>query len=241
MGFFKRMGVMVRGFFGLFAGKMEEKNPDALFEDIKNQIEKSRKLAEQQIIDIQTNAEMIRIELRNSERSYNAVKSRIETAQRQGDKDLLIELLIQEEECQANFEAHKSTFDNAMKEVSRIREDFRVFEAEMNNRLNEIRSLKSQAKMAYFKENINSMNAAYTSRNNKIGSINNHMERAREIVNKKTARANAIESLNDVNMDLKFKRLDMDSARERARIRAEAMLNSGEGFEVRERIQAKAK
>jgi len=239
MGLFSRLGSMVRGFFGMFVGGLEERNPELLFEDIKNQVDRARKEAEKQIVEIQTNAEMIKIEMKNAEKNLNAVKARVESAQRQGDKEILIELLVQEEEYQATFETHKATYDNAMADVSRIREDFKMFESEMSAKLNELKTLKSQAKMAQLKENINSVNARYTSNNNKVGNINENMERAREIVNKKTARANAVESLNSDNMDLKLKRLDMNSARDRARARAEAMLGGDQGFEVKEKNEEK--
>jgi phage shock protein A len=240
MGLFSRLGAMIRGFFGLFVGGMEEKNPEILFEDIKNQIEKARKEAEQQIIEIQTNAELIKIELKNAEKNLSAVKARIEAAQRTGDKDVLVELLMQEEELQTTYEAHKATYDNAMSEVARIREDYKIFESEMSAKLNEIKTLKSQAKMASLRENINSVNAKYTSKNSRVGNVNESLERARDVVNKKTARANAIESLNDSNMEMKLKRLDLNSARERARARAEAMLGGDQGFEVKEKIDNKA-
>jgi len=93
--------------------------------------------------------------------------------------------------------------------------------------------------MAALRENINSVNAKYSSKNNRVGTINDSMERAREIVNKKTARANAIESLNADNTEMKLKRLDMNSARERARARAEAMLAGDQGFEVKEKKENK--
>ncbi len=239
MGLFSRLGALIRGFFGLFVGGMEERNPDLLFEDIKLQIDKARKEAEQQILDIQTNAEMIKIEMRNAEKNLAAVKSRVEAAQKQGDRDVLIELLMQEEEYQATFETHKATYDTAMAEVAKIREDYKIFESEMNAKLNELKTLKSQAKMAQLRENINSVNARYTSKNNTVGNVNESMDRARELVNKKTARANAVESLGDTNMEMKLKRLDMNSARDRARARAEAMLGSEQGFEVKEKAENK--
>lgn len=240
MGFFSRLGALIRGFFGLFVGGLEEKNPEALFEDIKNQIEKARKEAEQQIIEIQTNAEMIKIEMRNAEKNLAAIKARVEAAQKQGDKELLIELLMQEEEYQSTYDTHKATYDSAMAEVARIREDYKIFESEMNAKLNELKTLKSQAKMAQLRESINSVNAKYTAKSSRLGKVNESMDRARELVNRKTARANAIESLNDTNIEMKLKRLDMNSARERARARAEAMLSSEQGFEVKEKIENKA-
>lgn len=239
MGLFSRLGALIRGFFGSLLGGVEESNPELLFEDIKMQIDKARKEAERQILDIQTNAEMIKIEMKNSEKNLSAVKARVEAAQKQGDKDMLVELLMQEEEYQATYETHKATYDTAMAEVAKIREDYKIFESEMTAKLNELKTLKSQAKMAQLRENINSVNAKYTSKNNTVGSVNESMDRARELVNKKTARANAVESLGDTNMDMKLKRLDMDSARDRARARAEAMLGSEQGFEVKEKADNK--
>lgn len=240
MGLFSRMGALIRGFFGLFVGGVEERNPELLFEDIKNQIDRARKEAEQQILEIQTNAELIKIEMKNAEKNLNTIKARVEAAQKQGDKDILVELLVQEEEYQNTFEAHKATYDSAMNDVSRIREDYKIFESEMSAKLNELKTLKSQAKMAQLKENINSVNAQYTTKNNRVGSVNDNMDRAREIVNKKTARANAVESLSDNNVEMKLKRLDMNSARERALARAEAMLSKEQGFEVKEKVDNKA-
>lgn len=241
MGLFSRLGQMFRGFFGLFVGNLEERNPEALFEDIKNQIDKARREAEQQIIEIQTSAEMIKIEMKNAERNLNAIKARVESAQRTGDKELLVELLVQEEEYQTVYETHKVTYENAMVQVDKIREDYKIFESEMNAKLNELKTLKSQAKMANLRENINSVNAQYTSKNSRVGSVNDNLDRAREIVNKKTARANAVESLNNDNIDMKLKRLDMNSARDRARARAEALLGGDNGgFEVKEKTENKA-
>ena len=241
MGLFSRLGQMFRGFFGLFVGGLEERNPEALFEDIKNQIDKARREAEHQIIEIQTSAEMIKIEMKNAERNLNAIKARVESASRTGDKELLVELLVQEEEYQTVFETHKATYENAMVQVEKIREDYKIFESEMNAKLNELKTLKSQAKMANLRENINSVNAQYTSKNSRVGSVNDNLDRAREIVNKKTARANAVESLNTDNIDMKLKRLDMNSARDRAKARAEAMLGGDNGgFEVKEKTENKA-
>jgi len=240
MGLFSRLGALIRGFFGLFVGRMEEKNPEVLFEDIRNQIEKTRKQAEQQIIEIQTNAELMKMDMISAEKNLNAIRAQIEAAQKRGDKELLVELLMQEEEYQAAYEAHKATYDNAMAEVARIREDYKVYESEMRARLNELKTLKSQAKMAALRENINSLNAKYASVNSSVGKVNESMNRAREIVNRKTARANAIQSLNSDNIDIKLKRLDMSSARDRAIARAEAMLSSEQGFEVKERVENKA-
>jgi len=241
MGLFSRLGSMIRGFFGLFVRNVEESNPDALLEDVRNQIELARREAEKQIIDIQTNAELMKIEAKKSERELETIRSRIDMAKRQGQKDLLVELLIQEEDVQTVYDANREAVNTALAEVDKIKSDYKIFESDMNRRLNEIRTLKSQAKVAGLREEINSANARYSARNTRISKVNASMERAREMVNTKTARANAMESLGEVNFESKLRRLDADSARDRAMARAEALLAGDDaGFEVKERASQKA-
>lgn len=241
MGLFSRLGSMIRGFFGLFVRDVEESNPDALIEDIRNQIDMARKDAERQIIDIHTSAELMKIETKKSEKELDLIRSRIETAKRQGQKDLLVELLIHEEDAQTVFDANSQAVATALAEVERVKNDYKLFESDMNRRLNELRTLKSQAKVASLREDINSANAKYSARSNRLSKVNESMERARDMVNTKTARANAMESLGEMNSEAKFRRLDADSARERAIARAEAMLAGGEnGFEVKEKAAQKA-
>lgn len=225
MSFFSRLGTLVRGFFSMFAGNLEEKNPDVLFEDTKNQLERIRKQAEQQIIEVKTNAEMIKIEMNNAEKKLSAVKSKIEQAKKQEKKDELVQLLIQEEELQTNYSTHKTTYDAAMSEVLKVRRDFEIFENEMNTKMNELKRMKSQAKLAEFRENINVVNSKFNSENSRIGKINSNIEKIRDIVNRKTAKANAVQSFTNENIDMKINKLDMNSAKERAIARAETMLN----------------
>jgi phage shock protein A len=231
---------MFRGFFGLFVRNVEDSNPDAMFEDIRNQIDKARKDAEKQIIDIQTNAELMKIEMKKSEKELETVRTRIDMAKRQGQKDLLIELLVQEEDVQAVFDANKAAVDTALTEVDRIKGDYKLFESDMNRRLNELRTLKSQSKVATLRGDINSANARYSASSSRVSKVNESMERARDIVNTKAARANAMESLGEMNTETKLRRLDADSARERAMARAEALLAGDEGgFEVKEKVEQK--
>ena len=240
MGLFSRLGAMIRGFFGLFVRNVEDSNPDALIEDIRNQIDLARRDAEKQIIDIQTNAELMKIEAKKSEKELETIRARIETAKRQGQKDLLVELLIQEEDSQSVYDANTQAVATALSEVDRVKNDYKIFESDMNRRLNELRTLKSQAKVASLREDINSANAKYSARSSRISKVNESMERARDMVNTKTARANAMESLGEMNVETKMRRLDADSARERALARAEAMLAGDEGgFEVKEKAEQK--
>ena len=145
--------------------------------------------------------------------------------------------MIQEEEYASVYETHKATYETATAEAAKIREDYKIFESEMNTKLTELNALKSQSKMAGLRENINSLNTQFIAKGNRVGGVNDAMDRARNIVNERTARANAVESLGSDNIEMKLKRLDMDSARDRAMARAEALMGGSEGFKVKEKAE----
>ena len=54
MGLFKRLGTLIKGFFGRKVSQIEESNPDILLEELKTKIEKTAREAEKQIVEVQT-------------------------------------------------------------------------------------------------------------------------------------------------------------------------------------------
>lgn len=219
-----RLRDLARGFMGVFVDNMEEKNPEIFFADIKNKIEKNRKEAEQQIIDIRMNAEMIKIEMKKAEGNLNQIRARIDMIRDKGDKEALITLLIREEECSEIYQNHLDAYNNAEKEAEKIWQDYKIFERDLNSKLNEIKTLKSRIKTVSIRESINSINNSYNHTGSKIGKINESLDRAREMVDKRVARSNALNSMHDIDTELSIKKIDINSARERARIKAEKML-----------------
>jgi phage shock protein A len=225
MGIFRRMASLVRGFFSGKVGEIEERNPDALIEDLKHQIEKTANEAEKQVIEIQTGAELIKAEMKNARNRLDTVRARIEAAKNKRDMELLTELIVQEEDCLKEYEGNKQMYEKAMEEVSRIREDYRIFESEMNAKLSELRSLKSRSRIASLRENIISLNTKYSAKNKRLERLNQSFDRLRETVDIKTARAKAYQAVVGEDPEIKLKKLDIEDRRINARKRAEALLN----------------
>lgn len=229
MGVFKRLGSLVRGFFSKITGKIEEKNPELLLEDARNKIERARKDAEKNIIEIQTNAELERLDMKNIEKNLENLRIQIEAAAEKNDRELLIELLIREEEEKNLYEIKKESHSLAVAEALRIRDEYKMFESEMNSWIAEIRALKSRARMAAIKESIAQLDKKYAgsfSRGFNNSEISDNMNKAREIVNLKNARADACQALREDTTEYKLKRLDASIRRERAIKRADEMLAS---------------
>ena len=224
MGFLKRTGNLIRGFFEKILGNIEENNAELLLEDVKNKIEKARKTAEKTIIEIQTNAELSRLEIKKHEQIQEGIGVKITMATAKKDKELLTDLLILEEEEKIMLERARETHKGAVDNAIRVRDEYKIFESEMKARLEEISHLKSKSKMATLKDNIYKLDDTY--------SHTKDFYAAENIINKKKARADAREVVKTDSIEYKIKKMDAESIRERAEARASLMLCDNEGMVI---------
>ena len=75
MGFFTRIKALFSGLLGSTAEKLESKNPQLLINDAEQKIQKSRKEAQKQLVDIQTWAEMVRMDMKEAELRLSDVRA----------------------------------------------------------------------------------------------------------------------------------------------------------------------
>lgn len=221
MGFLKRTGNLIRGFFERLLGNIEQNNAELLLEDVKNKIERARKNAEKTLIEIQTNAELARLEIKKHEQILEGIGVKITMATAKKDKELLTDLLVLEEEEKVSLERARDTHKEAVDNALRVRDEYKIFESEMKARLDEIRNLKSKAKIADLKENICKLDDTYSSAKD--------FYTAENIVTRKKASADAREMLKTESTEYKIKKMDSDAIRERAEARASLMLCDNEG------------
>jgi len=224
MGFLKRTGNLIRGFFEKIIGKIEENNSDLLLEDVKNKIEKARKNAEKSIIEIQTNAELARLEIKKHEQILEGISVKITMATAKKDKELLTDLFILEEEEKLTLERARETHKEAVENALRIRDEYKIFESEMKSRLEEIRTLKSKSKIAGIKESVYKLDDTYSHAKD--------FYVAENIINKKKAQADAREILKMDSTEFKIRKMEHDNVKERAQARAELVLCDNEGMVI---------
>ncbi len=209
MGIFRRIKSLFGGFFGVMTGKVEKSNPELLIADAEMRIHKSRKAAEKQLIEIQTWAEMVRIDMRESEKRLRDVQDKIEVATLDKDRVLLAELLIQEEEYAAQFEERKRLHESAVAEAIRVRDHFKHFESEIQSKLRELQSIKSQTQLARMRENIVALDNTYGSGNGFGNSeMQESMDRLRRMVNERCARVIATEQLKNDSTEYRISQID---------------------------------
>ena len=80
MGILSRIKALFSGFLGTTADKLEAKNPQLLIKEAEQKIQKSRKEAQKQLVEIQTWAETVRIDVKEAEVKLTDVKTKITIA-----------------------------------------------------------------------------------------------------------------------------------------------------------------
>ena len=133
MGFLERTGNLIRGFFEKTLGGLEEEHAELLLEDVKNKLERARKQAERTLIEIQTNAELSRLEIKKKEQLLEGIAIKIAMATAKGDERLLTELLILQQQEQQELEQLQETHKEAVEHALRVKEQYQLFSDKLNS------------------------------------------------------------------------------------------------------------
>lgn len=219
MGFFSRIKALFTGFLGNTADKIEAKNPQLLISDAEQKIQKSRKEAQKQLVDIQTWAEMVRMDMKEAEIRLSDVRIKIDMAAKEHDKKLLTELFVMEEDLAAELEEKKRLHNTAVDEAIRIRDNYKHFESEMNSRLRELAAIKSQSEIVAMREKISNIDYNYGNQ------YDDNINGIRRSLNERCARVTAMQQLKEESTETGIRRITDKMAIERAEAKAVALLN----------------
>ena len=223
MGIIKRFKALLAGMAHTTAGKWENKNPQWLIADAEEKIRKSRKLAEEQLVEIQTWTEMIRLDMREAETALTGVREQKELAIRENDRELLAELLLREEDYQRCFEEKKRLFDSAVAEAIRIRDNYRQLESRMNEKMRMLKNIRSQSQLVAIRSRILELDKACGNQSE----LTERMDKLRFAVNEQSARIMAAEHLQRESLDAKVINLEQNLRWEKAIRQADALLEKG--------------
>jgi len=215
MGFFARLGRLIRGFFSLFIGGLEEKNPHAMLEDLKNQLNAAKIRYQTTTANIITREKIAASKLQSAEKELEEIRQKIQAARQQNDRELALHLLIQEEHLEAAYNTALEAYNSIKAEADRAREEFANFQAEVEQKMSQIRQLKVQSDLADLKKEMNALRSAYAT-DSGAGKINEQLKQAEEIIQTKLAKEEAIAELGQNSLDSRLRSLNASMARRRA-------------------------
>jgi hypothetical protein len=128
--------------------------PEALITEAEAKIEKSKKSAGKQLSAIQELTGSIKKELKVKESELIDLQECIRLATEEGDKELLVSLLMEQETAEDAYLTQKKLYDNAVSDAIKISDNYRRFEADVNGLLRNLATLKTRAQFLKMREQI---------------------------------------------------------------------------------------
>ncbi|OTA42141.1 MAG: hypothetical protein A6D92_01300, partial [Symbiobacterium thermophilum] len=177
----------------------------------------------------------------SAEKELEECRLQIQEAKRLNDRELALQLLIQEEHLEAAYNTALEAYNAIKAEADRAREEFKNFEAEMELKMSQIRQLKVQNELADLKKEMNALRSNYATESG-AGRINEGLKQAEELIQTKLAKEEAIAELGQNSLDTRMRSLKGSMARRRAEEKLAALFGDEpaqmeEGRVVKERVQ----
>ncbi len=238
---FERLARLIRGFFGLFISGLEEKNPKAMLEDLKNQLNAAKVRYNTTTANIIAREKVAAAKLTSAKKELDECRRLIQEAKRQNNRDLALQLLIQEENLTATLETTQAAYDAIKAEADNARKEFENFQNEMFQKMSQIEQLKAQADLAELKKDMNALRSNYATENG-AGKINDGLKQAEEIIQGRLAKEDAVSELGKNSIDAKMRDLKSSAAKSRAEEKLAALFGDApateeEGRVVKEKTQ----
>jgi phage shock protein A len=212
---FQRLARLIRGFFGLFISGLEEKNPKAMLEDLKNQMNAAKVRYNTTTANIIAREKVAASKLKAAEKELADCQRLIQEAKRQNDRELALQLLIKEETLMAQLETTRQAYEAIKAEADNARREFENFQNEMFQKMAQIEQLKAQADLASLKKEMNTLRSQYTT-DSGAGKINEGLRQAEEIIQQNLAKEEAVSELGNNSIDAKMRNLQASATRSRA-------------------------
>jgi phage shock protein A len=240
---FDRIGRLIRGFFSLFIGGLEEKNPKAMLEDLKNQLNSAKVRYNTTTANIIAREKVAAAKLKSANKELADAEALIQEAKRQNNRELALQLLIQEENLQAMLTTTQQAYDSIKIEADNARKEFDNFQNEMFQKMSQIDQLKTQADLADLKKEMNSLRSNYAT-DGGAGKLNEGLKAAEEIITGRLAKEEAVSELGSNSIDAKMRDLKASANKSRAEDKLAALfgdtptnLDPEEGRVVKEKTQ----
>lgn len=238
---FERIARLIRGFFSLFISGIEEKNPKVMLEDLKNQLNAAKVRYNTTTANIIAREKVAAAKLTSAKKELADCQRLIQEAKRQNNRELALQLLIQEENLTATLETTQAAYEAIKAEADNARKEFDNFQAEMFQKISQIEQLKAQADLADLKKEMNSLRSNYATEDGG-GKINEGLKQAEEIIQGRLAKEEAVSELGKNSLDSKLRDLKGSAAKSRAEERLAALFGDApaaeeEGRVVKEKTQ----
>lgn len=217
MGFFARLGNMISGFLNMFIGKIEEKNPAAVYEAaIQERIKtyQGLKKAISNIVFLRNKSEN---ELEAMIKDLETVNLELEGAISTGQEEIGAMLFEKQEKLESSIAKKREELQHISKQAEDSMDQLQQFEVEIQNLKREKDEMLAKEANADAQIKIQETLSSLS-----VDADIQALANVRDAIEKKSAEAKVGAELADNNLDNKLANLREEGARSRARARFEA-------------------
>ncbi|HUO07543.1 MAG TPA: PspA/IM30 family protein [Phycisphaerae bacterium] len=182
MAFFARIGRLVRGFFGLFIGGLEARNPEALMDAAKQDFRNKMVLYNQALARMAGIAERLKSQIRIKTDKSKELETRILANHRAGNMELagslareLQELKTDLQRDTAELSETEEAYQNNLRQAKIAQKDFEEKIRKLESQLSAVRVKEAQAEAASALNNV-----AF-----KVGDMGDTMKTVEDVLNKR--------------------------------------------------------
>ena len=217
MGFFARLGNMISGFLNLFIGKIEEKNPAAVYEAAIQERIKTYQGLKKQISNIVFLRNKTENELEAMIKDLDTVNLELEGAIATGQEDIGAMLFEKQESLESSIASKREELSNISKQAEDSMDQLQQFEVEIQKLKREKDEMLAKEATASAQIKIQETLSSLS-----VDADIQALANVRESIEKKAAEARVGAELADNNLDNKLANLREEGAKSRARARFEA-------------------
>ena len=214
MGFFGRLFNVIKGFFGRFIGRIEEKNPELVYEAAIQERLKKQKELKKAVSGIMFLRNKTEAELKEKEAELEDVDVQVEVAVEEGEDEAALYLLERKEELEPEVERLRNELaqvkkqaDSAMEALNAFREDIKKLKREKEAMLAKAKTAEARIKI---EESLSGLS---------IEADSQALENVRTAIEKKSAEADVSTELNENSIDNKLKEIKAKSSNAKAKAR----------------------
>lgn len=234
MGLFGRFWTVVKGWFGMGVGSLE--NPDVILEAAQNELKEKLQQVKMQGVAVLQQKNQLEMMLNDKKEELRSIETKVRQALSAGREDLAEALMQEQMTIEETVTGLEKQFAQAVEVSEQVKKQVRAFEAQVQAKYREKLQLKTQWKQAQITEKLNEALSGIS-----MDTTSESWERAKEKIKEKQARAMALTELGGSGIKTDMDELNAEvnkvAARERiARLKTD--LNGDESSEsvVKERL-----
>lgn len=233
MNLFSRLWTTIKGWFGMGVSAIED--PNAILEAAQNELRAKQAQVRKQAVQVIQQKNQIELMLRNEEQKYSTLEAQVRQALQMGRDDLAEQVMQQMLGTEETIASLTAQYEKAREASELVKRQVKVFEAQVQAKYREKLQLQTQWKQAQITEKLNEALSGIS-----FDTTEDAWERAREKIQEKQARAEALTEMGKVNISAEFTNLQEDlqslTAKERlAKLKAQMGLSAEGKTEVLEK------